>query len=38
MLRLMLRVIRNRKEIENINNTVNEIEKELAKVKQMINK
>lgn len=37
MLRLMLRIIKNRKEIENINETVNEIENELEKVRAMLN-
>lgn len=37
MLRLMLRVIKNRKEIENINETVNEIENELEKIRAMLN-
>lgn len=37
MLRLMLRVIKNRKEIENINETVNEIENELEKIRTMLN-
>lgn len=37
MLRLMLRVIKKRKEIENINETVKEIENELEKIKSMLN-
>ena len=37
MLRLMLRVIKNRKEIENINETVNEIENALEKIRAMLN-
>lgn len=37
MLKFLFKIEKAKKEINNINNTVNEIEKELAKVKQMLN-
>lgn len=38
MLKFLFKIEKAKKEINNINNTVNEIEIELNKIKQMINK
>ena len=37
MLRLILRLMKSRKEVEHINETVNEIENELEKIRAMLN-
>lgn len=38
MLKFLFKIEKAKKEINNINNTINEIEIELKKIKQMINK